>query len=375
MRRIRVLILVDKFDYHGSFINGPTRYFSWLVKTIDPVMFDVRICVLLGKGKSDNVFQQENIQVTYLNASKFNPLVLLTLVRLIRREKIDLLHLTGYGSTLYGRLAGAICGRPTIVHEHWVDPEFGGLQGAVERLMNVFTTRAIAISAYSRDFLVHKKGISPDRIVMIPNGVPLGRFRGVDQQTGRLWRRTLNIPNETKVIGIIGMLHVNKGHAYFIKAAAQVAACHPETRFVIVGDGEQRENLETLVAQLGLRKFVLFLGQQEDIPGILKMLDIFVIASISETAPLSLLEAMSAGKAIITTDCGGPAEVIEDNRTGLIAPVRDPDALAWKIERLIDQPELAAFLGRNAELESVNFDLKLNVQKVQQLYLDIVSPE
>lgn len=371
MRKINVLILVDKFDYHGSYINGPTRYFSWLVKAIDPARFTIRMCVLLAKGKSDDVFHRENIRVTYLNAGKYNPFALLKVIRLVRREKIDLLHLTGYGSTLYGRLAGAICGRPTIVHEHWVDPAFGGLQGAVERSLNVFTTRAIAISAYSRDFLIHKKGVPPDRVVLIPNGVPLERYRSVEEQAGKLWRRKLGITDETKVIGIIGMLHENKGHAYFIEAAAQVSAHHPDTKFLIVGDGERRGILEDQASRLGLRGQVLFLGHQEDIPGILKMLDIFVIASVSETASLSLLEAMAAEKAIVTTDCGGPSEVIAEGVTGLIAPVRDPAALAAQIERLIVHPEQAAQLARNACLESEKYDLRFTVQKMQQVYMEI----
>ncbi|MCP4422877.1 MAG: glycosyltransferase family 4 protein [Chloroflexi bacterium] len=367
-KKINVLILIDKFDYHGSYINGPTRYYSWLVKGIDRESFSVHLCALRGKGKSDDIFRQENIDVSYFNAGKYNPFTFISIINYVRRNGIDILHLTGYGSTTFGRLASAICRKPAIIHEHWVDPNLGKLQVMLERSLGFATTKAIAISEYAREFLINKKGIKEDKIAVIPNGVPLDRFRNVDEQAGKRKEQELGIANDVKIIGIIGMLHENKGHKYFIEAASLVSAKKPKTKFLIIGDGEIRERLERQVSQLGLENQVIFMGHQNDIPAILKMLDIFVMASISETAPLSLLEAMAAKKAIITTDCGGPSEMITDGETGFIVPVKDSSALANKIEYLIDNPSKAELLSQNAYLESDNYNLNSTIQKMEQMY-------
>lgn len=368
MKKINLLILVDKFDYHGSYINGPTRYFSWLVKEIDKEKFNVHLCALRGKGKSDNIFRGENIKVSYLNMGKYNPLTLFGVISFILREKIDVLHLTGYGATTFGRLAGGFCRKPTIIQEHWVDPNFGGIPGLIDQALSMFTTRAIAISDYAKEFLIEKKWVAREKVVVIRNGVPLDKFCNAKETDGQQRREELGIPKDVKVTGIVAMLHENKGHKYFIDAASLVIKENPDTRFLIIGDGDLREPLKQQVAQLGLENHVLFLGHQDDIPVILKMLDIFVLASFSETAPLSLLEAMAAKKAIVTTDCGGPSEIVENGKTGFIVPIKDAQAIAEKIKYLIQNPSEAEALAKNASLESEKYNIAFVAEQIQKVY-------
>ncbi len=368
MNKLNVLILVDKFDYHGSYINGPTRYFSWLMQGLDKSKFNPHLYTLRAKGQSHHVFQQYNIEVKYLNLSKYNPFTLVRLIQVIVANKIDILHLTGYGSTTFGRLAGAICRRPCIVHEHWVDPSMGGIQIWVDRCLAGFATSAIACSEYAKRFLVTKKGISDRKIVVVPNGVPLDLFRSADARQRKQRRKELAIDDDITVIGIIGMLHANKGHRYFIEAASLVSAENRKVKFLIVGDGESRQELEEQVSRLGLQDYVMFMGHQDDIPVILKMLDIFVMASISETAGLSLLEAMAAEKAIITTDSGGPSEIVKDRVTGLVVPVKDAKAIAKEIQYLIDNPCVRELLAKNAASDSEQYDIRCTVEKIEQLY-------
>ena len=89
MKKLNILILVDKFDYHGSYINGPMRYYSWLFKRIDKKIFNIYLSTLRSKGKSDEIFKRENIKVKYLNLGKYNPLTFIHIVRLILKKKID----------------------------------------------------------------------------------------------------------------------------------------------------------------------------------------------------------------------------------------------------------------------------------------------
>jgi glycosyltransferase involved in cell wall biosynthesis len=181
-------------------------------------------------------------------------------------------------------------------------------------------------------------------------------------------KRELRLKDDDKTIGIIGMLHENKGHRYFIEAASFLSSRKPEARFLIIGDGELREELKRQVNELGLDNTVLFLGHQENMPEIYSFLDIFVIASDSETFGLSLLEAMAAKKAIITTDCGGPSEIIQNGRNGIIVPIRDPKTMAEKIEYLLDNSAQSEFLSGNAQKDVEKYDISFTVRKIQQIY-------
>jgi glycosyltransferase involved in cell wall biosynthesis len=370
---IRVMILVDKFDYHGSYINGPSQYFSWVVPRIDKVKFRPFLCSLRSAGKSDVIFRKEGVEVEYFGLNKFDPRTLQRIVQFVRRHEIDVLHLTGYGSTTFGRIAAKLCGRPAIVHEHWVDPGIGRGLRTLEWFLSPWTDRAIAISDTAKRFLVGKKHVRADRIELILNGIPLERFSNLPEEAGRKKREELGIPPESPVIGIVGMFHENKGHRYFLEAAASVARSFPEAVFIIVGDGELRGDLERQVRESPLLKIVRFLGQREDIPEILRTMDVHVCASFSETFSLSLLEAMASSRAIVTTDCGGPSEMIRDGWSGFVVPIRDSGAITEKIALLIGDASRRKTFGQNAAQESMKYDIRETVTRLESLYQKATS--
>jgi glycosyltransferase involved in cell wall biosynthesis len=367
-RPLRLMILVDKFDYHGSFINGPARYFSWVAERFDPARVDATVCTLRGRGQSDSVFKECGIDVHYFDFGKYDPFALFRIVSLIRKNQIDVLHLTGYGAMTFGRIAAAITGRPAILQEHWVDPEMGIGHRIINKLMAPFPAVPVAISEYSKRFLIAKKSIPEEEIVVIHNGIPLGPFHDADAESGLAKRREFGFAPESIVVGVVGMMHENKGHAYFIEAAAIVAEKNPNVKFVLVGDGELRQTLEAQAKSLDFGERLTFLGHQGEMPALLQMLDIYVMSSFSETAPLSLLEAMAAGRPIVTTDCGGPMEMVEEGETARIVAPRDAVALAGRILELANDPSERARLGANAREESRRFDIDNTVEMLQQLY-------
>lgn len=365
---IRVMILVDKFDYHGTYINGPSRYFSWIVPRFDRDKIQPVLCSLRAAGRSDSIFREEGIEVSYFGLHKFDPGTLHKLVRYVRKNGIQLLHLTGYGSTTFGRLAAKLSGRPSIVHEHWVDPGIGTGQRCMERILSPFTDWAIAISDTAKRFLVETKHVPSERIVTIPNGIPLERFTDVPEHAGWAKREELGIPASSPVAGIVGMFHEVKGHAYFLDAAESVARSFPDAVFLIIGDGELREDLERQTGERGLRGNVRFLGQREDVPELLRAMDVYVCSSISETFSLSLLEAMASGRAIVTTDCGGPGEMLRSGSSGLVVPVRDSGAIAENIAMLLKDPARRASLGEQAARDAKSYDIRETVARLESLY-------
>jgi len=266
-----------------------------------------------------------------------------------------------------------LCGKPAIVQEHWVDPGIGMGQRIVERCLSRWTERAIAISDDTRRFLVEKKHLRVDCIELIPNGIPLDRFSSLTDEAGLRIREQLGISRSAPVIGIVGMFHEIKGHRYFLEAAESVTRSFPDAVYLIVGDGELRQELERRVRDSPVLKNVRFLGQREDIPEIMRTLDIYVCASIRESFSLTLLEAMASGRAIVTTDCGGPSEIIRNEWSGFVVPIRNSGAIATKIGLLLGDASLRASFGRNAAQQSKRYDIRVTVAGLESVYAKACS--
>ncbi len=367
-KKINILILVDKFDYHGSFINGPTRNYSWLVKRINKDLFNVYLYTLRAKGGSYEIFKKEGVDIEYLGLGKYNILTPYYIWKIILEKKIDVVHLQGYGSVVFGQMAAVMLRKPTIIKEEWVDLNINLIHRIQERIILSFAHKVISISNYAKKFLVEKKGVKESKIVMIPNGIPIDTFQDANENIVKEFRKKFKITDNDVVIGIVGMLHENKGHKYFIEAASSIVPKKQNAKFLIIGDGEIRQQLEAYVEKLKLKNNVIFLGHQDSMPEIYRLLDIFVISSVSETLPTCLMEAMAAGKSIITSDCGGGSELIVNENTGFIIPVKNSGILAEKIEFFIDNPDIRKKFGQNAYHESKRFDINQTVLALETLY-------
>jgi glycosyltransferase involved in cell wall biosynthesis len=165
-----------------------------------------------------------------------------------------------------------------------------------------------------------------------------------------------------------------KGVEYFLDAAALLAPRFPEVRFLIVGDGAGRNELEAHAGRLGLAERVTFTGFRTDVPDLLPEAAISVLPSLSEGLSNSLLESMAAGVPVVAARVGGNPEIVEHDVSGLLVPVRDSAALAGAISTLLEDPQLAARLGeagrrRVAEL----FSMERSLSEVEGLYERLVG--
>ena len=181
----------------------------------------------------------------------------------------------------------------------------------------------------------------PKKIVVIPNGVDLERFRGVQPAS----TAALELPGPGPILGSVGRLSPKKGQATLLEAAALVLRRRPDVTFVLVGDGPQRAELGAHAERLGLDGRLRFLGLVEDPIPLLPRMDIFVLPSHMEGMSNALLEAMAAGRPVVATNVGGNAEVVQDGVTGLLVPPRDPQRLAEALLTLLDDPARAAAMG------------------------------
>jgi glycosyltransferase involved in cell wall biosynthesis len=207
--------------------------------------------------------------------------------------------------------------------------------------------RIVTTGEMLKNGLVATLGCDPARVVSIPTGIDTTRFIPVDAAGRGAARRHLNLPDATLLVGIVATLRSWKGHADLIAAFA--AAALPDARLVIVGDGPQRENLQTQIAAAGLGDRVLLAGQQTDVLPWLQALDIFALPSYAnEGVPQALLQAMLVGLPCITTTIGAIPEIALAQRTAVVVPPRDVAALAQALGQLAADPERRAALGQAA---------------------------
>jgi len=261
------------------------------------------------------------------------------------RNRIDIVNThssnDGWLAGLAARLAGRILIRSRHIEVDYPNRFWSGL--AYRRLPHHVLTTSQRIA----DRLAGELKIPPARVTCISTGVNLTQFNSGMQ--GAL-RQELSLAPNVALVGMISVLRSWKGHATFLDAAARLLenSKHP-VHFVIAGDGPGREELTGKIAQEPWKDHVTLLGHRHDVPNILASLDVLVLPSFAhEGIPQIILQAQAMARPVVATTIGGIPEVVEDGVTGLLVPPRDPDALAGKIQLLLDDSDLRTRLGQAA---------------------------
>ena len=170
---INILLVTDKLSVGDSTIHGVTRLFSWWIPRFDKSRYDVSVCSLRKRDKAGEYLERIGIKVFYLGKGKFDPFTLPSLIRIVRNERVDILHLHGYGAWTFGRLAGVLCNIPAVVHEHMVDYNIPVYQRVADRILSRTTTKAIAVSNAVKDFMIRYRSMAENCLKVVTNGIPL----------------------------------------------------------------------------------------------------------------------------------------------------------------------------------------------------------
>ncbi len=221
----------------------------------------------------------------------------------------------------------------------------------------------LAVSEWDRRNIIEREGIAPERIVVLPNGID------PPPEDGRDVRPELGVPDGVALIGAVGRLFPEKGYEELIRAVALLRQRSRRVICVILGDGPDEQHLRELLAGLELGRDVRLLGRREDVPDVIRALDVAVLPSRREGSPLAALEYMAGAAPIVATAVGGVPELLHDGEHALLVRPADPAALADGIERLLADRELAARLGRAArERQRSEYDLAVVIRRLERLY-------
>ena len=373
---INILIVSDKLSVGDSTIHGVTRLFSWWIPRFDKSRYDVSVCSLRKRDKAGEYLERIGIKVFYLGKGKFDPFTLPSLIRIVRNERVDILHLHGYGAWTFGRLAGVLCNIPTVVHEHMVDYNIPVYQRMADRVLSRATTNAIAVSNAVKDFMVRYRGMAENCVKVVTNGIPLESFRSPNRSGSQVvgtvnWRARLSIPQNHKVVGTVGRLNPVKGHRYFLEAAREVLEQYSKVTFLIIGDGELRGLLEEMTKELGIHDHVRFTGHCDNVIPLYSLMHIMVIASLFEGGPITLFEAMALRCAVVSTSTIGLRDTIEDGRTGFLVPPSNSKALAEKILLLLNDSDLCEAMADRAQEASHHYDIRNTVRQLEACYEEV----
>ena len=370
---IGVLHVCDKFGVKGSSIHGVSRLFSWWFPRYDPSRFEVSLCGLKAAEPASRLLEEEGIKVTHLGRGPFDPRIASDLAALAREKKARILHVHGYASADFGRLVARRVGAALVLHEHFADPRMPAYQALADRALASRTDRAIAVSGSTVEFLVRERHVPREKVRLIWNGAPLDEFRGADPAKVRDLRKELGLESEALVVGSVARLSLQKGHRFLLDAAPEIFRRFPSARILLCGDGDQEGPLRVQAAALGIADRVLFAGHRKDVPEVLALLDVLAISSTYEGTPLSLFEAMAAGKAIVSTAVDGCQEVLEASGAGILVPREDPPALAAAIVGLLADPSKRAALGSQAQDASARYDISACVRGMESLYDEVLQ--
>ncbi len=375
-RRLKVLQLTDRVGTHG----GAEHLTMQIAERLDPQRFESMVCATrfsAGEREKETVeeaaaeLQAAGVRFLGLNRrTRAHAWAWLPLARLLRRERVDVVHAHKFGSNIWGVVFGRLCGVPVVVtHEHGWSFE-GKVKTIIDRELIARGSNAfIAVSREDRRRMIELEGIDPQRAVFVPNGI-----KALPPPSGRDVRAELGIAAGAPIVTTVGFLRQPKAMDVLIEAAGRIAPRFPGLQVLIVGEGADRPVYEVLIERLGLQDTVKLLGLRSDVPDLLAASDVAVLSTNSEGSPLSVMEYMDAALPVVATRVGGIPDLIDDGVEGLLVEPQDPDGLGDAIARMLDEPEQARRMGqRGRERRRREFDIGVMVDRLQDLYLDLYA--
>lgn len=270
------------------------------------------------------------------------------LVSLMRRLQTDIVYANGAYSFLAAVAAAKLLRVPIVWVEHNTTlPNSRVLEQMIRQADHI-----IAVSNVIRDQFVALVPDSQPKLKVIYNGVDPDEFRTADAPSLHA-RAAFGWSEQNMIVGTVSRLAPEKGVRYFVEAAAIVSREFPSARFLVAGEGEERRELEREIERLEIGDWVCLAGFREDVPQLLSGMDVFVLASLEEAFPISILEAMAAARPVVATEVGGVREAVIDGETGFVVPPRDAGALARAVSELLRDENKRRAFGRTGRTRVV----------------------
>lgn len=376
MSKIKVLTIITKLE-----LGGAQQVVLNTLRALPKEQFQCYLISGQGGLLDEEARQLKDVQVHLWRSFKhpIRPLsdivTLVKLYRFIKKEKIDIVHTHSSKAGLLGRVAAHLSMADKIIHtihgwpfhEHqsnWLRQSYVWL----EKKTAAMTHHLIAVSqATMQKGLEQGIGKEQQYRIIFP-GSDLKAF-GPGIVDDHLWlHETVGFTDYPKVVGMISNLKPQKAPLDFIQAAYEIYKQMPEVRFVLVGDGPLKQAVEQEIAKLDLSAIVKLMGWRQDVPKIIRGLDLVALSSLWEGLPCVFGQAMKTGLPVVATNVEGAKEAVEEGVTGFLVPTHDPKAMAEKIMMIFKDERLRIKLGKAAMKQASRFELEPMVKAIIELY-------
>lgn len=281
----------------------------------------------------------------------------------IKRWGANIIHAHAGRDYVPAIIAGMISHCPVIIHRHLLRP----LNPITKKICKRWNTVFIGCSHKVAEVLIDVDGLDKNKVYALQNGIDPNRVECDASEIEKV-KNSLNIRSR-KVIVSVGHLYPSKGHDDLIKAVWFLKSMNIDPVLLIAGEGEEKNNLLTLVNKLGLTENVKLLGQRNDISALLHIADVFALLSWEDPFPGAMLEALACGKPVIGCLAGGVPEIIKDGNTGFLVPAHHPEAAAKALFRLLTDGKLCKSMGENAKNDfQERFSINRFIDNLENIY-------
>jgi glycosyltransferase involved in cell wall biosynthesis len=311
---------------------------------INPQKYQTIFIYLMGNSDEPSYFELKGYKTFYISRKKnlriFNLWTIWKLTGVLKQEKVDILHCHLHKASVYGAISARVAGVPVVFsHVHGLNRSKSWQRKLINRLVLRKVNKIFAVGeSVRKDVLESNPFLSPEKVVSLGNSIDYGRYNQVEISKQQA-KEDIGLKADSFVFGTIGRLTLTKGYSYLIEAFAQLKEQIPSAHLIFVGEGRLQNELEQQAAETPYADSIHFLGPRSDITSILKAIDVFVLSSIAEGLPRSLLEAMAARVPCIGTKVGGIPEILADGEFGYLVSPKDDDALAEAMMKIANISE------------------------------------
>jgi glycosyltransferase involved in cell wall biosynthesis len=295
---------------------------------------------------------------------------------LVRSGRFQIVHSHMFWSSLFASPIAWACRVPVLLETlHGTEAWRKGWKASntIDRAANRFVSKHVAVCESDARFLREKKGVPASKIEIIHNGIDPLRAK-VSAEARKTLRRAIGATETDCVLITVARFHKGKGHCVLFEAMQRLVVQHPQTKLMLLGEGTEQSEMQSLCKTLGIADKIHFLGYQSNVTEWLSAAEISVLPTFYEGLPLTILEAMAAGLPTVASNVGGIPDAIGHLVSGLLVPAGDPQRLAEAISSLLGDPAERRRMGteaRNAVLQ--RFTLERQVQMTEKMYLELLN--
>ncbi len=342
---------------------------------INPQKYQTIFIYLMGNSNEPSYFELKGYKTFYIsrknNLRMFNPWTVWKLTGVLKQEKVDILHCHLHKASVYGAIAASVAGVPVVFsHVHGLNRSRSWQRKLINRLVLRKVNKIFAVGeSVRKDVLESNPFLSPEKVVSLGNSIDYGRYNQVEISKQQA-KEDIGLKADSFVFGTIGRLTLTKGYSYLIEAFAQLKEQIPSAHLIFVGEGRLQNELEQQAAETPYADSIHFLGPRSDITSILKAMDVFVLSSVAEGLPRSLLEAMAAKVPCIGTKVGGIPEILADGEFGYLVSPKDDDALAEAMMKIanISEQEREKLIKKAQQRVADEYSHEIVRKKLEDIY-------